>query len=189
MAPVVKIIAPDPQTTVAWSRGAIGEEKLGAALSRRLADGASLLADCSVPKSRSNIDFIAIAKSGIWVIDAKRYTGAVQIRDLGGWRTVDKRLYVGGRDRTKHLDSLTWQVDAVQRALDGEALPIAAVFCMVDAEFGFFAKAQQLHGVWIVWGKKLAEMILGGAPLLDQYQVTSLTERLLTALPPHTSAS
>jgi hypothetical protein len=183
-APVVRVIAPDPQSTTAWSKGAVGEEKLGASLSRRLGDTAVLLADCSVPRSRKNIDFIVIAKSGVWVIDAKRYAGAVHVRDVGGWRTVDRRLYVAGRDRTAHVDGLAWQVDVVRAALGNEGVPITPVFCMVDAEFGFFAKPVQLRGVWVTWGKRLAEMIVSSSGCMDEARVGDVARRLIEMLPP-----
>jgi hypothetical protein len=183
-APVVRVIAPDPQSTTAWSKGAVGEEKLGASLSRRLGDKAVLLADCSVPRSRKNIDFIVIAKSGVWVIDAKRYAGAVQVRDMGGWRSVDRRLFVAGRDRTSHVDGLAWQVDVVRTALGNEEVPITSAFCMVDAEFGFFAKPVQLRGVWVTWGKKLAEMIISSAACVEDAGVREAAARLTQELPP-----
>ena len=51
-----------------------------------------------------DIDHLAIAPSGIYVIDAKNYTGRIEARDVGNWRTVDLRLYVGGRDKSKLLE-------------------------------------------------------------------------------------
>jgi hypothetical protein len=155
-------------------------------LSRRLGEETVLLADCSVPRSRKNIDFIAIAKSGIWVVDAKRYAGAVQVRDVGGWRTIDRRLFVAGRDRTSHVDGLAWQVEVVRIALGNQDVPITPVFCMVDAEFSFFAKPAQLRGVWVTWGKKLAEMIVSSAACIDDAGVREAAARLTQELPSRT---
>lgn len=184
MAPVIRVIAPEPSSTTAWSKGAVGEGRLGAALSKRLGAEAVLLADCSVPRSPKNIDFIAIARTGVWVIDAKRYAGAVKIRDVGGWRNIDNRLYVAGRDRTSHVDGLGWQVDVVRDALGEESPPVTPVFCMVDAEFGLFAKPVQLHGVWVTWGKKLAEMIVSGSECMNDARVKDVARRLIEVLPP-----
>jgi hypothetical protein len=44
------------------------------------------------------------AASGVWLIDAKNYTGLVQRRDEGGFFKTTYHLYVGGRDRTKIVD-------------------------------------------------------------------------------------
>jgi hypothetical protein len=125
-----------------------------------------LLHDRKVPKTRGNIDHIAIAPSGVWIIDAKKYTGKVERRDVGGFFKSDVRLYVGGRDRTKSVDGLQWQVDAVRRALAEEATPVHPSLSFVGAEWPiFFAKPFQLNGVWISWPAKLAELVLDNGPL------------------------
>ena len=45
------------------------------------------------PGSRANIDHVAITRSGVFVIDAKNYTGKVQKIDKGGWFSIDLRLF------------------------------------------------------------------------------------------------
>ena len=184
LTPVVKVIAPEPQTTTAWAKGAVGEEKLGKAMSEGLDSSVHLLFDCSVPKSRSNIDMIAIAESGVWVIDVKRYSGAVRIRDVGGWRRVEKKLYVGTRDASKSVEGLRWQVEVVRKAVSDSQVPVFPVMCMVDADFGWIPRPTQLDGVWILWGKKLRELITDGADVLDSNQVSEYSRRLSEALPP-----
>jgi hypothetical protein len=57
-----------------------------------------------------------VAASGIWVIDSKHYKERVERRDVGRWFKADLRLYVGGRDRTKAVDGLVWQVGVAHRA-------------------------------------------------------------------------
>jgi len=176
LAPVVKVIAPEPQSTTAWAKGAVGEEKLGRAMSEGLGGSVHLLFDCSVPRSRSNIDLIAIAASGV--------CGAVRIREVGGWKRSERKLFVGGRDRTKSVEGLRWQVEVVRKALCDSAVPVYPAMCMVDADFGWIPKASQLDGVWILWGKKLREMITDGAKVLDSDEVAVYSRRLSEALPP-----
>lgn len=186
LAPVVKVIDPEPQSTVAWATGAIGEERLGLALANGLGGAATILSDCAAPNSQKNIDFVVIARSGVWVIDAKRYNGLIQVRDVGGWFRTDERLFIGGRDRTKAVDGLSWQVDVVRNALPQKSVTITPVICMVDAEFPLFrVKPIKLRGVWVVWGKKLAEMILEGTAVLSEDQVADVSRTLMNALPPH----
>jgi hypothetical protein len=69
---IAKALSDDPQTTKAWAQGAAGEEKVAKALAERLGDTAVLLHDRKVPRTRGNIDHLAIAASGVWIIDAKR---------------------------------------------------------------------------------------------------------------------
>jgi hypothetical protein len=58
-----------------------------------------VLHDRRIPRTRANIDHIAVTRSGaVWAIDAKNYRGKVQRVDKGGWFATDERLYVGSRD-------------------------------------------------------------------------------------------
>lgn len=160
-----KFLSDDPQSTTAWAQGAHGEERVAEILAKRLADRAILLHDRKVPKTRGNIDHLAVAASGVWIIDAKKYKGKVEKRDVGGWFKTDIRLFVGGRDRTKAVDGLQWQIDAV-RAVLGEEVPVNPALSFVGAEWPiFFAKPFQLRGVWVSWPAKLAELVLDDGPL------------------------
>jgi hypothetical protein len=98
---IAKFLSDDPQSTTAWAKGARGEELVAQILHQRLGDTAVLLHDCKVTGTRGNIDHLAIAASGVWIIDAERCRGKVERRDVGGLFRSDQRLYVGGRDRTK----------------------------------------------------------------------------------------
>ncbi len=182
-AGVVKFLSEDPQSTRAWAKGSEGERRLAAHLARAVGDRAVLLHDRKVPRTRGNIDHLAIAASGIWVIDAKNYKGMVERRDKGGWLRTDYRLYVGGRDQTKLVDGLGWQIDAVRGALSGADVPINAALCFIEAEWKLFAKPFQHNGVWVTWAKKLAEMIATPGSLTPE-DVTQIADRLATALPP-----
>ncbi len=117
------------------------------------------------------------------MIDAKHYAGLVERRDKGGWFKTDYHLYVGGRDRTKIVKGLGWQVDAVRAVLDAADVPIHAALCFIEAEWKLFAKPFQQGGVWVTWAEKLAEMIAAPGPL-TLAEVTSVANRLAVALPP-----
>ena len=61
-----------PQHESRWAHGAGGEELVAQALAKRCPDIA-VLHDRRIPGSRANIDHIAVAPTGVWVIDTKRY--------------------------------------------------------------------------------------------------------------------
>ena len=64
----------EKQSTSAWDRGAVGEERLGARLDKLAADGPiEVLHDRLIPGTRANIDHIVVAPGGVWVVDSKRY--------------------------------------------------------------------------------------------------------------------
>lgn len=167
---IAKFLSDDPQSTTAWAKGARGEELVAQVLHDHLGDRAVVLHDRKVPRTRGNIDHIAIAASGVWVIDAKRYAGLVESRDVGGFFRTDIRLYVAGRDRTKAVAGLAWQVEAVQKVLNDDAIPVHSALSFVGANWPrFFAKPLKIDGVWISWPTKLAELVLADGPLSEEH--------------------
>ena len=96
-------------------RGSVGESKLGAALGKIDRDDVIFLHDRAVPGSRRNIDHIVVAPSGVYVVDAKRYSGRVEVRDMAGlFSRANPRLFVGGRGQSKLASAMGWQVTAVR---------------------------------------------------------------------------
>ena len=173
----------EPQSTTAWAQGAAGEQRVAAILVERLGNRAVLLNDRKVPRTRGNIDHIVVAASGVWVVDAKRYTGKVEQRNVGGMFRPDVRLFVGGRDRTKTVAGLGWQVEAVRTALDDLAVPVQPSLSFVGAQWPvFFAKPFRFDGVWVSWPARLAELMLTGGPLTDE-QIREVALRLAARLP------
>lgn len=165
LAPLVRILSDDPSSTTVWQKGSVGEQRLARHLTRELGDRAYLLHDRKVPRTRGNIDHLAVASSGVWVIDAKNYSGKVEKRDVGGLFRVDLQLYVGGRRQTRLVEGLAWQVSAVRTALEDDTVPIHAALCFTDAEWGFFAKPFQLQDVWVTWAAALVEKIAAPGPI------------------------
>lgn len=119
-----------PAHEAAWSTGATGEEALAAHLAKRCPD-VIVLHDRRIPRRRANIDHLAIAPSGVYVIDAKRYTGKIEVRKpLFG----EPRLFVAGRDKTKLVEGLARQRETVRAALTEtvRAMPVHACFCFLN---------------------------------------------------------
>jgi hypothetical protein len=181
LAPVAKFLTDDPQSITAWASGSDGERLLAEHLQRVLSDSTVLLHDRKVPGTRGNIDHLAIAPSGVWVIDAKNYKGRVERRDVGGWFKVDYRLYVDGRDRTRLAEGLDWQVNAVKAVIGDVDAPIYAAVCFTDSRWKLFAEPFQIKKVWVSWANALAEMIAAPGPL-DQGDITRIATQLGGAL-------
>ncbi len=123
-----------PQHEHAWEIGSRGEQQVGRSLDRHTSKGpAIVLHDRRMPASRANIDHLAVAPRGVFVIDAKANKGKVRIaRPL-----FDKpRLTIAGRNRTKLVDGLDRQVDAVRRALarHDHDVPVHGFLCFTDAD-------------------------------------------------------
>lgn len=184
---IAKALSDDPQSTQAWKDGAIGEERVAEILQERLGQSAVLLHDRKVPGTRGNVDHLAIAATGVWIIDAKRYKGKVEQRDKGGWFSSDIRLYVGGRDRSKLVGGMDWQHAAVRAALGEEAVPVHRALTFVGAEWPlFFRKPLRIDGVWVSWPAKLADLI-GQPGSLGSDDIGRVARRLAERLPANRS--
>jgi hypothetical protein len=142
-----------PQSTRAWAKGADGEQRVGASLETLTAGGAPVLHDRQIPGSRANIDHLVVAPSGVWVVDAKRYTGRVERRDRG------RRLFVNGCDRSKLVTAMSKQVEAVERALAGQAIPIHPVLCFTGSEWPLLARPFTIGNVLVTWPTALVRTI------------------------------
>ena len=132
---LILALSADPQSTQAWERGAVGEERVGAVLEKARSRGLEVLHDRRVPGSSANIDHIVVAPTGIWVIDTKRYQGqGVGTRRAGGLFDRRRALVVGGRDKTKLLVGVRRQVDVVAARIDGPwtGIPVFGAICFVD---------------------------------------------------------
>ena len=175
---------PEPQHVRAWAKGAPGEVRVGEVLES--IDGIVVLHDRHVRGSRSNIDHIAVTPGGVWVVDSKRYVDSkVEFADKGGWFSRDERLIVGGRDRTKLVDGMAWQVEAIDRAAGGklEGTDIRPALCFVESHWGLFTKHPFLvRGVAICWPESLPELLSRPGPLTDT-TIDSIARAIAAALP------
>ena len=128
-----------PRHESAFHRGELGETAVAAYLEKRTARGpAILLHDRRMPGGYGNIDHLAVAPNGVFVIDAKNINGKVRVANpLFG----SAKLLIRGRDRTKLIDGLDRQVHAVRRALTARGhpgVPVQGVLCFVSADLPLF---------------------------------------------------
>jgi hypothetical protein len=170
----------------AWDRGAEGERKLARMLEQRTADhGVVLLHDRRVPGSRANIDHIAIGRPGVFVIDAKRYSGRIAVERRGGLLSPrTSHLIVGGRDQTKLVDGVLAQAEVVSAALVAAghaAVPVLPVLCFVDGDWPFMPRLE-VRGVPIIWPRQTAKLCCGDGPL-NPASVETVADEIARRLP------
>jgi hypothetical protein len=152
-------LSDERQHTKSWDRGAIGEERLGARLNALAVDDLAVLHDRRIPGSKANIDHIAITRSGIWVIDAKRYKGRPELKIQGGiLHPRIETLLVDRRDCTKLVDGVLKQVDVV-RNLVGD-VPVTGALCFIEADWPLIGGAFSTRGVQVLWPKRLAKVLV-----------------------------
>jgi hypothetical protein len=184
---LILALSDEPQSTTAWAIGARGEELLAKRLDRLADQGVRLLHDRRVPRSRANIDHIAVGPSGVFVIDAKRYKGRPRLRVDGGlFRPRVTRLFVGTRDCTRLVAGIQAQVDLVSTVLGragwGE-VPVVGMLCFVEADWPLLGGSFTVEGHHVLWPKKIAEHLLRDQTLSEK-TITDLHRALAATLPP-----
>jgi hypothetical protein len=176
-----------PEHEKAWSTGAAGEEALAASLLKRCPD-VIVLHDRGMPASKANIDHLAVAPSGVYVIDAKRYKGKIEVR-----RPIfgEPQLVIAGRSRPKLVEGLQRQVDAVRFALDSteHQVPVHGCFCFINPKgqaggSGIpLLRTLTIKGFPLYHPRKLAKRLNQPGDLIgDQAQVVA--ETLAQQFPP-----
>lgn len=187
VGPVVAAFTPKPvvaetQSTTAWKTGAEGEERVGEVLAD--VAGIEVLHDRHWPGTRNaNLDHIVVGPSGVFVIDAKKYQGKIELVDKGSWLSSDWCLYVNGRNETKRVDSVLAQVDAVRGVLGTFAdVPVSGVLCFIGADWGLFGprKVKSLKDVALLWPLKLPDFVAPAGTV----DVATVAAHLRSALKP-----
>lgn len=173
-------ITQESQATAAWKVGAEGERRVGEVLQG--VRGIEVLHDRLIPGSRANIDHLVVGPSGVFVIDAKKYTGKLEVRDKGGLFRHDPHLYVNGRDRTKTADGVLRQVKVVRTALgdDFADVQIRGVLCFIGAKWPLMKHPHRVNGVVVVWPKGLPKVVTASGALDDR--VADVAEQLRSRL-------
>lgn len=180
----------DPSSTTAWSKGAVGEEKVGQDLAKAAGDQLRVLNDRAIPKKRANIDHLVVCPSGVFVVDTKRYKNARPKRWVTGWPFGPRRewLYVGGRDRTKLVEGMHKQVALVREALaNWPEAPVQGVLCFVDADWPLVGGSFTVQEVQVMWTKKLIAMLSEPGPLGVE-EIAEMHWELHEAFPRHGQA-
>lgn len=155
-------LSEQPQSERSWAAGATGERAVAAALKARCTESVCLLHDRRMPNSRANIDHLAVAPTGVWVIDSKKYKGKAEVRKpLFG----AARLIINRRDRSKLADGLARQVATVATAV-GPDVPVRGAFCLVDTELPLL-RTLTFRGYPLLGRRRLAKRLNAPGALSD----------------------
>lgn len=161
-----------PTSEAAWEIGAAGEELLAAHLAKTCPQ-VTVLHDRRIPGRRTNIDHLAVGPSGVFVVDAKRYKGRIEVRNpfFG-----DPSLFIAGRNKTKLVDGLTRQRNAVRSALAGPfpEIPVQACFCFLNPRgqaggSGLpLLRTLSIDGLQLLYPRKLSKHLNSPGPLTEE---------------------
>ncbi|MDP1712146.1 MAG: nuclease-related domain-containing protein [Candidatus Nanopelagicaceae bacterium] len=186
-----RYITPKAQTSnqaKVWSKGAEGEVEVGKILND-LAGKYGFLAihDRLMPRSKANIDHMAVTSTGIFIVDAKNYQGTIEVRGrmekfVGG----NSQLWIGKRNRTNLVDGVNKQILAVETVLEnaGVKFPVFGALAFYKAKWDLptFLRPNSVNGI-LVNSKGLEHIFEKMAPN-DPHQVAEIAELLLSRLRP-----
>lgn len=175
-------VTEDRQSTKSWDSGARGEERIGHKLNELASDTIGVLHDRRVPRSRANIDHLAITSAGVFVIDPKRYVGQrPALRVEGGLlRPRVEKLMVSGRDRTNLVEGVLKQV-ALVRVIVGDEMPVAGILCFVEGDWPLIGGPFSTRGVEVTYPRKLYRRLAMEGRYADR--VGDMHRTLADALP------
>ncbi|MBW3557350.1 MAG: NERD domain-containing protein [Actinobacteria bacterium] len=159
----------------AWESGSQGERRLGELLQKMEALGYRHLADRSMPVSPANIDHLLVGPPGVFVIDAKAWSGDVHVRDGD--------LRQGGRSRRRAIDSARTAASTVAAALEvlPEKVDVRPALCFVGA--ARLGQAHFIDKVKLVDEDGLGSWIRQFPDKLDARSIEEVRQLLLSVFP------
>ena len=170
------------QVAEAYEKGERGEQHLERLAEPLAANGCHLLSDRCVPGKESNIDFLLVGPAGVFVIDAKNWSG-----DL---RVDGSVLRQNGRRRQEETERVRSQADVVsgvlmQAGAAENAVPVHSVLAFVgEAGVG---GAAVCDGVHVVDGTELVGFVRSFDPTLRTEHVAWAHHALENGLAPRTA--
>jgi hypothetical protein len=172
-----------------WTKGAAGEYLMDLSLHNHVNEGSIILTDRQVPGTKSNIDEIVVAPSGVWIIDSKNWKGKIEYKSATKMSTA-KRLYVDGKDRTSAVEAIFNLVIPVAQVIGDRSVPIKPALVFIEGDWSdtsaariLTSKPYQHLSVWISWPKAIWKKINEPGPL-DAGAVKRIGTTLDAALPP-----
>lgn len=155
-----------------WSPGCSALESFSRQLDDAQCGLVRVLHDRCVPGSRSSIAHVAVAASGVYVISARRYRARRPhlVIGRGALRGGSERLAIGSRDCTDAVEAVQWRRRHVETALcrlgeDIPAVPVHAVFCLIDADWPLIGGDLTIEDVSVVGPRKCLALLGRPGPL------------------------
>jgi hypothetical protein len=123
---------------------------------------------------------LVVAPSGVWVIASRRYEGRPSPQG-GALSRRTQILQLGSRSATRLVNGVARQAEIVRSEL-GPDIPVAAMLCILDADWPIFGGAFTVDGVRVLWPKKACEVIETGHHL-GKAQIDEVQQHLAEAFP------
>ena len=153
----------DSMETANWKTGSLGEELVGAKLDQLAKEGNfKVLHDRRIPPTKANIDHLVITSAGIFVVDAKNYTGELDIQSSGLFSNKPPKLMINGRDQSGLIPKVQKQVAKVEAAISGFGIqmPVCGVLIFVVGPMRLFIMPEEISGVLLGTQRGIKKIVL-----------------------------
>ena len=117
---------------VATTRRETSTDPTDRALTELLGEGSHVLSDRATREGRP-LDHVVVARSGVWVVESREWTGRVEYRPTPS-SNGRPRLLVGGADRTTEAEAVSALAEEIS-ALTGEGVPVEAALAVTGGEW------------------------------------------------------
>ena len=132
----------------------------------------------------ANVDHIAIAASGVFVIDAKFYRDKrIEIVNKGRWPRKETQLRVASRNRTTLVEKLAKQIGTVEPVVHKLGVNVTGVLCFIQSDFRQLPDGSEIRGVKVVSPVALEAILRRPGPLTPA-QMHAVGDRLRDSLRP-----
>jgi hypothetical protein len=159
-----------PPEALFWDKGARGERMTAEAIEPLLSRGFVILYGRLMPDGRGDIDSIAVGPTGVFVIETKNLSGAVEV--------VNGKLFVKDHDRQPMVAQVYREAFAVQQIvgdlLAAANIMVVPILCIHGARTPMFDKT--VGGVRISSGGRLASLVTKGPQKLDAELVQKIAD-------------
>lgn len=172
-----------PHHERAFLIGSQGEQAVARTLAARTKGSpVEYLHDRRMPGGRGNIDHLAVAPTGVYVIDAKDWTGKVEVTPT---RPGPRKLLINRSDQTRLVDGLDRQVTAVRAALATArpVPPVLGVLCFVKVGALPSQGTLTMRGHQLLYRRALATRLTTGGPL-SLARIHAIAQLLAVTFPP-----
>ncbi|MER7135367.1 NERD domain-containing protein [Streptomyces sp. NPDC000341] len=162
-----------------YEAGAEGERRAAARLEDLARDGWTILYDRALPRSRANVDALAISPTGAtFLLDPKKWTGRFPLSIRAG------RLWHGKVDVTDRLDGVLHERDTVARLLDVTVTPIVSMEGpQLVGPHGRPATQLEFRGIRIVPADRLPAVLRASGRIPGQRRASALVATAARVLP------
>jgi hypothetical protein len=165
----------------AWLAGAQGERRVADALAA-VPEGWTVLHDRLLMPglTESNLDHVAIGPPGVFLIDAKNFSGEITVWQDSLYQHLGPPERRTSRNLFGELRKVHWMAVQASRRL---GMPVTPVLALAGNRHGRFGDPELVSGVWVVPVSALVGWLAALPVRLDPDGVRRLGPRVMTEFP------